>query len=319
MRETEKGQTGYKSSPLDFALWKASKPGEPAWESPWGPGRPGWHIECSAMVEKHLPGGADIHGGGTDLLFPHHENELAQSAGAHPERTFVKVWAHHGMVNFIGDKMSKSVGNILDAKEAVELHGRNAVRMWFLQSHYSQPIDYSGEILEEKRRSFEHLMRLYRQLANSKSASKFSDRLTTELREKFNEAMRDDFDTQEAIAAIFDVAGKAGHEISTQPSMAEEFSSLEKALEEVLGVLGFDIEVEHEIDRDGVRIRHPANVEPEEESLNDLVQRYVAREKRDWKKADPLREEIRARGWEIEDNPGYTRIFPASSSPTDSD
>ena len=143
MRETEKGQTGFKKSPLDFALWKASKPGEPSWESPWGPGRPGWHIECSAMVEKHLPSGADMHGGGTDLLFPHHENELAQSCGAHPDHPFVRAWVHHGMVNFVGDKMAKSIGNVVDVAEAVERHGRNAIRMWLLQSHYSQPIDYS--------------------------------------------------------------------------------------------------------------------------------------------------------------------------------
>ena len=119
MRETEKAETGYKKSPLDFTLWKASKPDEPSWESPWGLGRPGWHIECSAMVEKHLPDGADIHGGGTDLRFPHHENELAQSAGAHPKLTFVRAWAHHGMVNLalegqISNKMAKSLGNVLD-------------------------------------------------------------------------------------------------------------------------------------------------------------------------------------------------------------
>jgi cysteinyl-tRNA synthetase len=315
MRETEKSQTGAKNSPLDFALWKASKPGEPSWESLWGPGRPGWHIECSAMVEKHLPDGADIHGGGTDLRFPHHENELAQSAAAHPDHTFVRAWAHHGMVNFADTgKMAKSLGNILDVKEAVERHGRNALRMWILQSHYSQPIDYSEEILEEKRESYEHLMRSYRQLSNSKSSSKFSDRLAIELRERFDEAMRNDFDTQEAIAAIFDIVGKAGYQISSNPREAVEFASLEEMLEEILSVLGFDIKGELEVERDGVRIRYPAYVEPEEESLNALVQRYVNRDKREWQKADQLREEIRAQGWEIEDTPGYVRIFHVQSS-----
>src|ERR687894_503186 len=201
MRETEKSQTGHKKSPLDFALWKASKPGEPSWESPWGPGRPGWHIECSAMVEKHLPDGADIHGGGTDLLFPHHENELAQSAGAHPDRTFVRAWTHHGMVTLASDKMAKSLGNILDVERAIQLHGPNAVRMWLLQSHYSQPIDYSEEILEEKRRSYEHLTHLYRQIAGSESSSQLSDKLATDLSERFDAAMRDDLNTPEAIAA----------------------------------------------------------------------------------------------------------------------
>src|SRR3954454_16336883 len=203
MRETEKGATGYKKSPLDFALWKASKPGEPSWESPWGPGRPGWHIECSAMVEKHLPDGADIHGGGTDLRFPHHENELAQSAGAHPDHTFVRAWAHHGMVNLASGKMAKSLGNILNVDRAVELHGRNAIRMWLLQSHYSQPIDYSEEILEEKKRSYEHLMRFYASISNSQDTSRLSESLATELEERFDAAMRDDFNTPEAMAAIF--------------------------------------------------------------------------------------------------------------------
>src|SRR4028119_926307 len=169
MRETEKGQTEEKRSPLDFALWKASKPGEPSWPSPWGPGRPGWHIECSAMVEKHLPEGADIHGGCTDIRFPHHENELAQSAAAHPDRPFVRAWAHHRRVAVggPGDKMAKSVGNVLDVERAVDLHGRNAVRMWLLQSHYSQPVEYSEEILEEKRRSYERLLRLDRQISGA--------------------------------------------------------------------------------------------------------------------------------------------------------
>src|ERR687898_3637841 len=207
MRETEKAETGYKKSPLDFTLWKASKPGEPSWESPWGLGRPGWHIECSAMVNKHLPEGADIHGGGTDIRFPHHENELAQSAAAHPEQPFVRAWAHHGMVTLTSGKMAKSVGNVLDVTRAVNLHGRNAVRMWLLQSHYSQPIEYSEEILEEKRRSFERLQNLYKGLEGSTSTSELSDRLAAGLTERFDAAMQDDLNTPEAIAALFDVAG----------------------------------------------------------------------------------------------------------------
>ena len=301
MRETEKGQTGHKRSPLDFALWKASKPGEPAWESPWRPGRPGWHIECSAMVEKHLPGGADIHGGGADLLFPHHENELAQSAGAHPERAFVRAWAHHGMVNFIGDKMSKSVGNILDAKEAVELHGRNAVRMWFLQSHYSQPIDYSGEILEEKRRSFERLLRLYRQVSGSKSSSELSGDLATELRERFDAAMSDDFDTSGALAAVFEGARRAGREISARPEAAGEFASLGDAMEEVLSIFGFELSEEIAAEVDGVRIRYEG--EPDGEVLSRVAEREQARREKNFLFADELRDELGAGGWSVEDTP----------------
>src|SRR5918996_4800109 len=244
MRETEKAETGYKKSPLDFTLWKASKPGEPSWESPWGPGRPGWHIECSAMVEKHLPDGADIHGGGTDLLFPHHENELAQCCGAHPDHTFVRAWVHHGMVTLASDKMAKSVGNVLDIERAVELHGRNAVRMWLLQSHYSQPIEYSEEILEEKRRSYERLMRLYLQISGSQSTSELSDALAGRLRESFDVAMQDDLNTPAALATLFEVAGRAGREISTRPEAAGEFTSLAEAVEEVMTIFGFDLEEE---------------------------------------------------------------------------
>src|SRR5215213_1878558 len=255
MRETEKGQTGFKQNPLDFALWKASKPGEPSWESPWGLGRPGWHIECSAMVGRHLPGGADMHGGGTDLLFPHHENELAQSCGAHPDRAFVRAWVHHGMVNFVGDKMAKSLSNIVDVGEAVERHGRNAIRMWFLQSHYSQPIDYSEEILEEKRRSYERLMRLYRQISGSGISSTLSSDLSAELTERFDAAMRDDLNTPEAIAVVFEVTSRAGQEISARPEAAGGFSSLTEVLRDVLTIFGFDLAQELATDVDGVRIR----------------------------------------------------------------
>ena len=299
MRESEKGQTGFKKSPLDFALWKASKPGEPSWESPWGPGRPGWHIECSAMVEKHLPGGADMHGGGTDLLFPHHENELAQSCGAHPDHTFVRAWVHHGMVNFDADKMAKSIGNIVDVAEAVERYDRNAIRMWFLQSHYSQPIDYSEEILEEKHRSYERLMRLYRQISGSEHSSRLSDELSAQLRGRFDTAMQDDLNTPEAVAAIFEVAGRAGQEVSARPEAADEFSSLAEALREVLTVFGFDLAEELAADVDGVRVRY--SEEPGEDVLRRVAARELARRGKNWPVADRLRAELGAEGWAVED------------------
>jgi cysteinyl-tRNA synthetase len=299
MRETEKGQTGFKKSPLDFALWKASKPGEPSWGSPWGPGRPGWHIECSAMVEKHLPEGADIHGGGTDLRFPHHENELAQSAGAHPDRTFVRAWTHHGMVTLASDKMAKSLGNILDVERAVQLHGRNAVRMWLLQSHYSQPIDYSEEILDEKRRSYERLMRLYRQISGSGGSSKLSDELASQLRERFDAAMQDDLNTPEAIAAAFEVSARAGQEVSNRPEAAGEFSSLAEALRDVLTVFGFDLAQETIADVDGVRVRY--SEDPGVGILRRVADREQARREKDWPLADRIRDELHAEGWAIED------------------
>ena len=301
MLQTEKGQTGHKKSPLDFALWKASKPSEPSWESQWGPGRPGWHIECSAMVGKHLPNGADMHGGGTDLLFPHHENELAQSCGAHPDRTFVRAWVHHGMVTLASDKMAKSVGNILDVEAAVERHGRNAIRMWLLQSHYSQPIDYSEEILDEKRRSYERLMRLYRQISGSGISSTVSADLAAELRERFDAAMRDDFNTPEAVAAVFDVTGRAGQEISARTEAAGEFSSLAEALREVVTIFGFDLAEELATNVDGVRVRY--SEAPEEGVLRRVADREKARRGKDWQLADRLRDELGAEGWAVEDTP----------------
>jgi cysteinyl-tRNA synthetase len=320
MRETEKAETGYKKSPLDFTLWKASKPGEPSWPSPWGPGRPGWHIECSAMVEKHLPDGADIHGGGTDLRFPHHENELAQSAGAHPKRTFVRAWAHHGMVNLalegqISNKMAKSVGNVLDVERAVDLHGCNAVRMWLLQSHYSQPIDYSEEILEEKRRSYEHLMNLYARISGSQTSSELSESLAVKLNESFDAAMQDDFNTPEAMAAIFDATGRAGQEISTHPETAQEFAALKDTLEEILTIFGFELEEERSysvkpttvVGRSLSIIWRVEAASAQEELPQEIAQivadREQARQEKNWATADRLRDELHAEGYTIEDTP----------------
>ncbi len=302
MRETEKGQGEVKRSPLDFALWKASKPGEPEWPSPWGPGRPGWHIECSAMVEKHLPEGADIHGGGTDIRFPHHENELAQSCAAHPDHPFVRAWAHHGMVTFVGsDKMAKSVGNVLDVGRAVELHGRNAVRMWLLQSHYSQPIEYSEEILEEKRRSYERLLRLYRQVSDSKTSSELSDELAAALRGRLEEAMREDLNTPEVVANLFEVTNRAAREISDRTEAADGFASLVGTIEEVMTVFGFDLAREMTSEVGGVRIRY--SEEPGEEVLGLAANRELARRERDWATADRLRDELAGAGWAVEDTP----------------
>src|SRR5918992_4834094 len=300
MRETERGQTGFKRSPLDFALWKASKPGEPEWASPWGAGRPGWHIECSAMVGKHLPDGADVHGGGTDIRFPHHENELAQSCAAHPDHPFVRAWAHHGMVTFGGsDKMAKSVGNVLDVERAVDLHGRNAVRMWLLQSHYSQPIEFSEEILEEKRRSYERLIRLYLQISGSQSSSGLSDTLAADLRESVEAAMKDDLNTPEAMAALFEVAGRAGREISSRPEAAGEFGSLAEAMEEIMTIFGFDLAQERSTGVEGVNIRYSGD--PGAEILNQVATREKSRREKDWDTADRLREELHAEGWTVED------------------
>jgi cysteinyl-tRNA synthetase len=303
MRETEKSATGYKESPLDFALWKASKPGEPSWESPWGSGRPGWHIECSAMVEKHLPDGADIHGGGADLRFPHHENELAQSDAAHPNGTFVRAWAHHGLINVASGKMAKSVGNILDVERAVELHGPNAIRMWFLQGHYSQPIEYSEEILEEKGRAYERLRNMYTQIGDSTSSSELSDSLAAELKERFDAAMSDDLDTPRALAAIFEAAGRVGQEVSARPAAAKEFLSFKGTLAEHLFTLGFTLPVWSEIQLPWHVVRIRDGLEPGEQVVKKIAHREQARREKNWAVADQLRDELHNEGWSVEDTP----------------
>jgi cysteinyl-tRNA synthetase len=186
-------------------------------------------------------------------------------------------------------------------ERAVELHGRNAIRMWLLQSHYSQPIDYSEEILDEKRRSYERLMRLYRQISGSKRSSELSERLAAELEERFDAAMRDDFNTPEVIAAVFEVTGRAGKEISVRPEATGEFSSLAEALREVLTILGFDLMEEFTAEVDGVRVRSDQHLG--EQVLRRVVEREQARRDRDWAAADRIRDELHAEGWAVEDTP----------------
>jgi cysteinyl-tRNA synthetase len=195
--------------------------------------------------------------------------------------------------------MAKSVGNVLDVERAVELHGSNAIRMWLLQSHYSQPIEYSEEILEEKRRSFERLQNLYKQLGDPTSSSELSDRLAAELTERFDAAMRDDLNTPEAIAALFDVAGRAGREISACPEAAGEFGSLAEAMDEVMTIFGFDLARELATEVEGVRIRY--SEEAGKEILGRVADRENARREKDWATADRLRDELYAEGWSAED------------------
>ena len=195
--------------------------------------------------------------------------------------------------------MAKSIGNVLDVQRAVELHGSNAIRMWLLQSHYSQPIEYSEEILEEKRRSFERLQNLYKGLGGSTSSSELSDRLAAGLTERFDAAMQDDLNTPEAMATLFDVAGRAGREISARPEAAGEFGSLAEAMEEVMTIFGFDLARELSTEVEGVRIRY--SEDPDEQVLKLAAARETERREKDWAVADRLRDELYAEGWSVED------------------
>ena len=192
----------YKEHPMDFALWKGARPGEPAWDSPWGPGRPGWHIECTAMSTTYLGQSLDIHGGGQDLIFPHHENEIAQSEAATGSKPFSRYWVHNGLLQLGDDKMSKSLGNLISAEEALERHDPDCLRLYFLSSHYRSPLQFSDEGCNAMERSAQRLRHaLDREGGDGEPALIAKDYET-----RFLEAMDDDLNTPRALAALFDLA-----------------------------------------------------------------------------------------------------------------
>jgi cysteinyl-tRNA synthetase len=229
-----------KEDPLDFVLWKASKPGEPSWDSPWGPGRPGWHIECSAMSLKYLGNTLDIHGGGQDLVFPHHENEIAQSESYTGVKPFVRHWLHNGMVQLGGEKMSKSLGNLITIKEALARYSSDAIRIFVLGSHYRSPLTYSEEIMEAADRGAERLRQTMHSLVKGK---KTGAKIALEkYRGRFTEAMDDDFNTAQAIAIIFDLA----REINRYESEDIDVSEARKTFRELGEVLGLTFQEREE-------------------------------------------------------------------------
>jgi cysteinyl-tRNA synthetase len=195
-----------KEDPLDFVLWKAAKPGEPAWESPWGPGRPGWHIECSAMALKYLGDTIDIHGGGQDLIFPHHENEIAQSECFTGKQPFVRYWLHNGLLRLGEEKMSKSLGNLVTIREGLDRYGADAMRLFILSSSYRGPLTYSEEAIEAARKGAERLRAAYQGQGSEAPGASPAPIDTAAFRRSFTEAMDDDFNTAQAIAVLFDLA-----------------------------------------------------------------------------------------------------------------
>jgi len=229
-----------KEHPTDFVLWKASKPGEPAWESPWGPGRPGWHIECSAMSLKYLGNTLDIHGGGQDLVFPHHENEIAQSESFTGVKPFVKYWLHNGMVQLGEEKMSKSLGNLITIKEALDRYGTDAIRIFALSSHYRSPLTYSEEILEAAEGGVERLLRVISRDDSTGGKGKALD--AKPYYNEFVEAMDDDFNTAQAIATLFDLA----REINRADESGIDASKAREILKELGGVLGLTFKAAEE-------------------------------------------------------------------------
>jgi len=279
-----------KHSPVDFALWKAAKPGEPAWDSPWGPGRPGWHIECSAMSLDLLGEGFDLHGGGDDLAFPHHENERAQAeAAGHP---FARHWVHSGMVLVGGEKMSKSLGNFTTLSDALDAHGARAFRLAVLQSQYRRPMDLGPRELEAARKGVERLEALVR-AAGAAGIDTTGAEPDAEVVAQFRAAMDEDFNTPGAVAAIFEAVRDANKAVEVGD--AARAAALVTTVRELTGVLGLSIEAE------------PAPGGGDDAEIDALVSaRDDARAAREFARADELRDELAARGIKLEDTPGGT-------------
>jgi len=279
-----------KRDPADFALWKAAKPGEPSWPSPWGPGRPGWHIECSAMARKYLGDGFDIHAGGMDLVFPHHENEIAQSE-AGTGRTFARLWLHNGLLHIGNEKMSKSLGNFITLADALDRYGPDVLRMFYLQVAYRSPVDLSEERLEEARAGLERwraFLRASEGLADDGSGKAEGDRV----RERFVQAMEDDLATPRAQAVLFD-AVTAGNQ-HLEAGRIREAAALAEAVRELAGVLGYRL-------TEDVAGADAALVGGLVEEL--LALRAEARAARDWATSDRIRDRLAALGVVVEDRP----------------
>jgi cysteinyl-tRNA synthetase len=280
----------YKEEPGDFVLWKPSTRELPGWDSPWGRGRPGWHIECSAMAEQHLGRTIDIHGGGNDLIFPHHENEIAQSACAHNGKIFARYWMHNGFVNVHSEKMSKSLGNIVLVHELLEQGSGEAIRLALLGAHYRQPLDWSDAVLRDSQRKLD---RLYTSLRN---VSGWDDWAKTTPSEEFIEALEDDLNTPKALAVLFDLARKINRAGDSEPavSLARQL----RASAEMVGLLGADPAEWFTAGDEG------ALGADEIEAL--LVQRAAARDNGDYSGADRIRAELKDLGIAIEDGPKGT-------------
>lgn len=279
----------YKEDPGDFVLWKPSTGAQPGWDSPWGRGRPGWHIECSAMAEAHLGATIDIHGGGNDLIFPHHENEIAQSTCAHDGAPFSRYWLHNGFVNVDHTKMSKSLGNVVLVHDLLDQAPGEVVRLALLSAHYRQPLDWSGDVLDESRRKLD---RLYNALRNVSGWQ--NDWSAAELAPDFVAALEDDINTPRALAALFSLAreiNKLG-DVDKARDLARQL----RASAEILGLLGE--EPSQWLAYDDLS----GNIDAAE--IDRLIgQRTAARAARDFALADQVRDQLLAMGVVIEDSP----------------
>jgi cysteinyl-tRNA synthetase len=279
----EAGTESLKEDPLDFALWKARKADEDtAWPSPWGEGRPGWHIECSAMAEKFLGPAFAIHGGGSDLIFPHHENEIAQTEAARGV-PLARIWMHNGMIRMAEEKMAKSVGNIFQLAEALDRYGREAVVAYLVSGHYRQPLEFSEEALEAAGQRVERVRNFVRTLGREEGGE---DGFAAERSEAFLTALADDFNTPRALAELFALVAEGNR---------RPVAGAREALEKMLPLLGLESVLGAE-----------DAVDPEAERL--LREREEARAARDFERADRIRDELAAIGWEVRDTDAGPRL-----------
>ncbi len=302
-----------KRSPLDFVLWKASKAGEPAWESPWGPGRPGWHIECSAMSQAHLGESIDIHGGGKDLIFPHHENEIAQSEAA-TGKPFVRYWLHNGFVNINQEKMSKSLGNFFTIKDVLQTFDPEAVRLFLLATHYRSPIDFSDRNLQDadraRRRVYNLLQTVDRLLAEGGEAAPGKDAADDVRREvesmlpRFEEAMDDDFNTAKALGNLFEVVRVLNGAVQDlAPGEGAGRIPLLRRFRENLEKIGRVLGLFRELPESVLK----GTADDASREIEGLIEaRLSARKKKEWAEADRIRDELAGRGVRLKDRPDGT-------------
>jgi cysteinyl-tRNA synthetase len=281
-----------KRSPLDFVLWKMSKPGEPTWDSPWGPGRPGWHIECSAMNSAILGDHFDIHGGGSDLQFPHHENEIAQSCCAH-DTQYVNTWMHSGMVMIDKEKMSKSLGNFFTIRDVLSHYDAESVRYFLMSGHYRSQLNYSEENLNQARSALERLYTALRGLDMNAEPAAGDDYVS-----RFTDAMNDDFNTPEAYSVLFDMAREINRLKSEDIQVASKLGALMRELADVIGILHQDPEV---------FLKGDPGSDDEVAEIEALIKlRNDSRANKDWANADLARNKLTEMGIVLEDGPEGT-------------
>lgn len=290
-----------KRDPLDFALWKGKKPGEPAWDSPWGRGRPGWHIECSAMSMALLGESFDIHAGGQDLIFPHHENEIAQSEAA-TGKPFARYWLHNGYINVDNQKMSKSLGNFFTVRDISREFDLEAVRMFMLSVHYRNPVNFSRELIQQAEAALTRLRTARERLAEAQRADETPEDtvFTASLdgfRTRFEAAMDDDLNTADALGALFDLA-RACNTFVTQPRGGDAIDAAAALFDRLCGVLGL--------------LQHKRDAAAPAEALELLEQRQQARAARDFARADEIRDRLKAMGFAVEDTKQGPKLKPLS-------